>query len=115
MSIENAIIRQFSVLQQQNLLANSEDFGQRRRQNPAFEFHFAGRIAAEIPTPVMALDAHSKIFGDFLELVDGLALFPRQGPDCLFKAMIEVVLDQRALCLAYGFFDGMKLLGNIKT
>jgi hypothetical protein len=57
----------------------------------------------------------SEIFGNFLELIDGLALFLRQRTDSLFKAMIEMILDQCTLCLTDGFLDSMELLGDIKA
>jgi hypothetical protein len=57
----------------------------------------------------------SQVFGNGLELIDdGHRGFPgsvRRG----IEAVVDVIMDQRALRLADGFFDGMKLLGEIKA
>src|ERR1700754_2116165 len=57
----------------------------------------------------------SQIFGDFLELVDRRALAARQRSDRIFKAVIEVVLNERPLGLGDRLFDRMKLLGDIEA
>ncbi len=57
----------------------------------------------------------SKIFGDFLELVDRPAPPGGQGAHSLFKAIVEMVLNQGFLGLTDGFLDGVKLLRDVET
>jgi len=49
------------------------------------------------------------------ELVDGTPLFAAKPPDGIFKANIQVILDQLLLGLGYGFFNGVKLLRDIEA
>ena len=46
---------------------------------------------------------------------DRAALIARQRTDDVFKAMIEVVLDQRLLGLSDRLLDRVKLLGEVKA
>src|SRR5262245_45864528 len=59
--------------------------------------------------------AGSKIFGDFLELVDRAPLLARQRSDGVLETVVEVVLDQRALGLRDRLLDGVKLLGDVEA
>jgi len=57
----------------------------------------------------------SQIFGNGLELVDdGHRGFPGSVRRDI-EAMVNVIVDQRALGLSNGFLDGMKLLGEIEA
>jgi hypothetical protein len=57
----------------------------------------------------------SQIAGNVAEGSDSLALRFRKRSDCVTKAMVEMVTDQRLLGCADGFFNGMKLLSDIRT
>jgi hypothetical protein len=57
----------------------------------------------------------SKVLRDGLEFLDSLTLLAANGSDGVFKAMIEVVPNQRPLGLRYCLFDGVKLLGDVQT
>jgi hypothetical protein len=54
-----------------------------------------------------------EVLGDLFEGFQRRALTPVQCRDGVFQAVIDVILDQRALGLAYGFFHRMQLLGNV--
>ncbi|CAK7262250.1 protein of unknown function (plasmid) [Shinella sp. WSC3-e] len=62
-----------------------------------------------------AVSDRSEIFGDRLELGHGASLVGGQGADHILEAMVEMVLDQRALGIGDRLFDGMKLLCEIEA
>jgi hypothetical protein len=54
-----------------------------------------------------------EVLGDLLEGFQWCALAIAQSRDSVLQAVIDVILDERALGLAYGFFDSVELLGNV--
>jgi hypothetical protein len=54
-----------------------------------------------------------EVFGDLLEGFQRRALATAQGRNGVFEAMVDMVLDQRALGLANRFFHGMQLLRDV--
>lgn len=56
-----------------------------------------------------------EVFGDFFELVDGASTFVVQCAHDVFKAMVNVILDENFFCLRDCLLDGMQLLGKIKA
>ena len=57
----------------------------------------------------------SEVFGDLLELFQWRPLTLGKGADRVFQAVVDVVLDQRALGLADRFLDRVQLLGDVHT
>lgn len=57
----------------------------------------------------------SQILGDLSEFVDGTPLFSWQRSHHVFKAVIQVVLNERFLRLLHSLFHRMKLLGDINA
>jgi hypothetical protein len=54
-----------------------------------------------------------EVLGDLLEGFQWCALAIVQRRDGVLQTVINVILDERALCLAHGFFHSMELLGNV--
>jgi hypothetical protein len=54
-----------------------------------------------------------EVFGDLLEGFQRRALAIAQGRNGVFQAVVDVILDQRALGLAHGFFYGVQLLRDV--
>ena len=56
-----------------------------------------------------------QVFGDLLELVNRRSIPFAQGCYRVFKAVVDMILDQRAFSLAHRLLNSMKLLGNVYT
>lgn len=54
-----------------------------------------------------------QVFGDLLEGFKWRSLAFGKSTHGVFKAVIDMILDQRAFRLTYRFLDGMKLLSNV--
>ena len=57
----------------------------------------------------------SQVFGNRLEFVDDGNRRFSTSVGCGVQTMIDMVVDQRSFGLADGFFDGVKLLGEIEA
>jgi hypothetical protein len=55
----------------------------------------------------------SEVLGNLLELFQRCPLTIGERPDGVLQAMVDMILNQRALGLAYSLFNGVQLLGNI--
>lgn len=63
----------------------------------------------------MSSNTALQVLGDLLEFVESRPVSLAQGCHRIFQAVINMVLDQCALCLADSLFDCMQLLGNVYT
>lgn len=54
-----------------------------------------------------------QVLGDLLEFVEGRPIALAQSCNRVFQAMVNMILDQRALGLADSLFNCMQLLGNV--
>ena len=57
----------------------------------------------------------SEVFRNFPEFRERLPLIAWQGTDSRLEAIVDVILDQRPLCLADRLFDSVQLLGDVKA